>query len=163
MKIKLPFGHSKRVVGEASIGIKASSKEVFSFIAENFFLNYPKWTPEIVALESLDGSTIFVGAKGRQVREDNGALVESLFEIVEYTPYSSFILQGSNIPYRNTYLTAREDDDQTRLTFRFELLDIELFMRPFEKLIRIAIEEGAENAVEKIKELVTIQCLQRAS
>ena len=163
MKIKLPFGHSKRVVGEASIGIKASSKEVFSFIAENFFLNYPKWTPEIVALESLEVSTIFVGAKGRQVREDNGALVESLFEIVEYTPYSSFILQGSNIPYRNTYLTAREDDDQTRLTFRFELLDIELFMRPFEKLIRIAIEEGAENAVEKIKELVTIQCLQRAS
>ncbi|MCX7087569.1 MAG: SRPBCC family protein [Methylococcales bacterium] len=163
MKIKLPFGHSKRVVGEASIGIKASSKEVFSFIAENFFLNYPKWTPDIVALEYLEeGNSIFVGAKGRQVREDNGALVESLFEIVEYTPYSSFILQGSNIPYRNTYLTAREDD-QTRLTFRFELLDIELFMRPFEKLIRIAIEEGAENAVEKIKELVTIQCLQRAS
>ena len=53
---------------------------MFCFIAENFFLNYQKWAPEVVELEPLDGDKVFVGAKGRQVREDNDALIESIFE-----------------------------------------------------------------------------------
>jgi len=40
------------------------------------------------------------------------------------------------------------------LTFRFELTEIEVFMRPFQKLIRTAIEDGAENTVENIKNLI---------
>ena len=44
------------------------------------------------------------------------------------------------------------------MTFRFELLELEIFMRPFEKLIRSAIEEGAENTVENIKNLVVEGC-----
>jgi hypothetical protein len=43
----------------------------------------------------------------------------------------------------------------TELTFRFDLLEIEIFMWPFEKLIRVAIEEGAENTAEKIRVLLT--------
>jgi hypothetical protein len=163
MKILLPFGTSKQVSGEASIVIKASSKEVFNFIAENFFINYPKWAPEVVELESIDGKQIFVSAKGRQVREDYDSLVESIFEIVEYSPCSVFILQGLSSPYKHTYLIESENQDaQTKLTFRFDLLEIEIFMRPFEKLIRIAIEDGAENTVEKIKDLLVTQHTQIA-
>ncbi|WP_269144437.1 hypothetical protein [Methylicorpusculum oleiharenae] len=33
-------------------------------------------------------------------------------------------------------------------------MEIELFMRPFEKLIRVAIEEGAQNTVNNIKNLL---------
>jgi hypothetical protein len=158
MKMKLSFGASKQVSGEASILIEESCKEVFRFIAEHFFINYPKWAPEVIELEPLDGEKVFIGAKGRQVREDNDAMIESVFEIVEYDPYSTFILQGSSTPYKHTYLTESvENNAQTRLTFRFDLLEIELFMRPFEKLIRVAIEDGAENTVEKIKDLLTTQ------
>jgi Polyketide cyclase / dehydrase and lipid transport len=151
IKMKLSFGASKPVSGEASVVIKANSEEVFSFVAENFFLNYSKWAPEVVELEPLDGNKVFVGAKGRQVREDNDSLVESIFELIEYNPCSIFILQGLNSPYKHTYVIESEDQNtQTRLTFKFDLLEIEIFMRPFEKLIRVAIEDGAENTVEKI-------------
>jgi Polyketide cyclase / dehydrase and lipid transport len=160
----LSFGTSKPVSGEASIVIKASSKEVFWFIAENFFLNYQKWAPEVIELESLNGDKVFIGSKGKQVREDNDSLVESIFEITEFSPYSLFILQGLSNPYRHTYLIDSEDQgDQTKLTFRFDLLEIEIFMRPFEKLIRVAIEDGAENTVEKIRDLITNQHDQLAS
>ena len=45
----------------------------------------------------------------------------------------------------------------TRLTFRFELLELEMFMRPFQKLIRYAIEDGAESTVENIKNLIDVK------
>jgi hypothetical protein len=156
MKVMLSFGASKQVSGEASIVIKASSKDVFCFIAENFFLNYQEWAPEVIELEPLDGDKVFIGAKGRQVREDNDALIESIFEITEFNPYSLFAIQGLGLPYKQTYLIEdAEQGAQARLTFRFDLLEIEIFMRPFEKLIRVAIEDGAEAAVENIKNLLT--------
>jgi len=40
------------------------------------------------------------------------------------------------------------------LTFRFQLDDIELAMRPFLKLIRAAIQEGVTQTVTNIKELM---------
>lgn len=154
----LSFGNSKQVSGEASIVIKANSKEVFRFIAENFFLNYQKWAPEIVELEPLASEKVFIGAKGRQIREDNDALIESIFEITEYSPYSLFVMQGMGLPYKQTYLIEDEQNGaKAKLIFKFDLLEIEIFMRPFEKLIRVAIEEGAENTVEKISNLIEKQ------
>jgi hypothetical protein len=78
MKMKLSFGSSKQVTGEASIVIKASSNEVFCFIAENFFLNYSKWASEVVEFKPLDGNKIFIGAKGKQVRDDNNSFTRFL-------------------------------------------------------------------------------------
>ena len=164
MKMKLSFGTSKQVSGEASIVINGNSKDIFCFIAENFFLNYPKWAPEVVELEPLDGNPISIGAKGRQVREDNDSLVESIFQVTEYSPHSTFILQGLSTPYKQTYsIESEEQGTKSKLTFRFDLLEIEIFMRPFEKLIRVAIEDGAENTVEKIRDLLTTQHVQLAS
>ncbi len=158
MQIKLPFDSSQPVTGESSIIINESRSVVFSFIAENYFDNYCKWAPEVVELESFDNKKVFIGAKGRQVREDNDSLVESTFEVIDYTPNEKFVLQGFAPPYKSTYLTETLDKPtETKLTFKFDLLEIELFMRPFVKLIRAAIEEGAENTVEKIKELIVTQ------
>jgi Polyketide cyclase / dehydrase and lipid transport. len=152
------FGTTKQVFGEASILIKAKTQEVFCFVAENFYLNYPKWAPEIIDLESLDDGKVFIGAKGRQVREDNEAKIESFFEITEFNPNSQFVLQGIGRPYKQTFQIEDEQEGvDTKLTFRFDLLEIELYMWPFEKLIRIAIEDGAENTVEHIRELMTAQ------
>lgn len=159
----LSFGTSKQVSGEASIVIKANSKDVFSFVAEDFFQNYRKWAPEVIELEPLDGDKVNVGAKGRQVREDNDSLIESVFEVTEFSPYSLFVIQGLGVPYKQTYLIEDgENGAQATLIFRFDLLEIEIFMRPFEKLIRVAIEDGAENTVEKIRDLLTAQRAQFA-
>jgi hypothetical protein len=156
MKIKFPFDSSKPVVGEASIDIYKPAHDVFSYIGENFFDNYPKWAVEVVEFEPLSGSDVFVGATAKQIRKDNGAEVESIFQITDYQPDFKLIFQGLTAPYKHSYLLESSDEDQlTRLTFRFELLELEVFMRPFEKLIRSAIEDGTENTVENIKNLIT--------
>lgn len=155
MQIKLPFDSSTQIFGEASIDIYKSSEEVFAFIADNFFENYPKWASDVVQLEPLDTSQVFVGNKARQLKDDNGTIVESIFEITEYDPYIKFIFQGLTSPYKHIYsIDYDHESKKSQLTFRFELLEIDVFMRPFQKLIRIAIEDGAESSVENIKQLL---------
>ncbi|MDO9140055.1 MAG: SRPBCC family protein [Methylobacter sp.] len=158
MHVKFPFDTSKPVVGEASIDINKSIHDVFAYIGEHFFDNYPKWALEVVEFEPLDGKAVVVGAKAKQVREDNGAKNESIFEIIDYQPSTKLIFKGLTAPYQHSYLLdSNEQQQPTHLTFRFELLELEVFMRPFQKLIRSAIEEGAENTVENIKKLIALE------
>lgn len=158
MQIKFPFDASRPVAGEASIDIDKPVDDVFCFIGENFFENYPKWAVEVVEFEALDGAKVFVGAKARQIRLDNGSKVESIFEITDFQPYFKLIFKGLTDPYKHSYFLESSEQQPTRLTFRFELLEVEVFMRPFEKLIRSAIEDGAENTVENIKNLIVSEC-----
>jgi hypothetical protein len=158
MQIKLPFDLSKPITGEASIEINKPIYDVFSFIGEHFFDNYPKWSVGIVEFEPLDGKEVFVGAKAKQKRKDNGEEVESIFEITDYQPVVKLTFKGLTEPYQHSYfLESSEQKQPTLLTFRFELLELEVFMRPFEKLIRSAIEDGAENTVENIKNLIALE------
>ena len=156
MQLKLPFDTSQPISGEATIAIDKPAKDVFAFIADHFFENYPRWAPDVVELQPLDTAEVAVGNKAKQVRDDNGTLVESIFQFTGYNPYLDFRFEGLTAPYRHSYvLTEVEQPPQTHLTFRFELQELDVFMRPFQKLIRIAIEEGAETTVSSIKELLS--------
>ena len=158
MQIKFPFDSSKPMVGEASIDIDKPTQDVFSYIGEHFFNNYPKWAVEVIEFEPLDGKDVFVGATAKQIRKDDGATAESIFKITDYEPDFKLIFEGLTAPYKHSYLLESNEQEQlTRLTFRFELLELEVFMRPFEKMIRCAIEDGTENTVENIKNLITVE------
>jgi hypothetical protein len=153
------FDISKPVVGKASIEINKPVTYVFCFVGKKFFDNYPKWALEVSEFKPLTGKDIFVGAKAQQTRLEQGQKVESVFEVSEFETPQKVTLTGVDAPFRNTYLfSSRAGQDFTELEFSFELLELELFMRPFEKLIRMAIEEGAENTVENIKNLLADDC-----
>ena len=155
MQIKFPFDSSKPISGEASISIQKSIADVFHFIGVCFYENYPKWAPEVLEIEPLDGKDVYVGAKTKQVREDQGSTTESIFEFTEYEPIVKINFKGLDQPYSHSYLLEPIEGNQTtKLTFKFELLEIDVFMRPFQKLIRASIEDGAENTVENIRNLM---------
>ncbi len=160
MQIILPFDSPKPISGVASIEINQPAKEVFRFVADDLFVNYPKWAAEVIELQPLDGGKVFVGAKAKQIKKANDDLVESIFEITEYKPDDlTLIFQGLTEPYKHTYVVEPEaHSDLSRLTFKFELLEVEIVMRPFVKLIRVAIEDGVENTVVTIKDLLTQAC-----
>jgi hypothetical protein len=158
VQIKFSFDAYKPISGEASIEINKSIEEVFSYIGEDFYENYPNWAVEVIQFEPLDGKKVFVGSKAKQIREDQGSKVESIFEITDYQPCMKLIFKGLTEPYSHSYILENSKKNQsTSLTFRFELSEIEVFMRPFQKLIRSSIEEGAENTVENIKNLIVAE------
>ena len=131
---------------------------VFRFVAYDFPKNYPRWSPEVSKLEPLTAGPVQAGYQARQIRVDQGHKTDSIFEVSEIVFESRVIFRGINAPYVSTY----EFEDlkaSTRLTFTFELRELEPRLRPFEKLIRIALEDGAKRTVKRLKLLIEREML----
>lgn len=131
---------------------------VFRFVALDFPKNYPRWSPEVSKLEPLTSGPVQTGFQARQIRVDQGHKTDSIFEVSEMIALRRVIFRGVTAPYVSTY----EFDDlkaSTRLIFTFELRDVEARLRPFEKLIRIALEDGAKRTVKRLKLLIEREML----
>jgi hypothetical protein len=149
------FGSKQPVVAKASTVIKKPLEDVFQFIGEDFFSNYPKWSPEVVELKPLSNGPLKVGAMARQVRVDHGHRSESTFTVTDFQPNRRIAFSGVSNAYRCIYdLEKTGSAPATQVAFTFELPELELFMRPFEKLIRIAVQDGAERTVKNLKGLI---------
>jgi hypothetical protein len=149
------LGPADPVVGRKSILVRSSAAELFKFIGDDLFLNYPRWSPEVQELECLTEGPVRLGTMARQVRVDHGQRSESTFRITVYEPPRRVALAGVVEPYRCLYeLQSRGAGDVTELSFTFELLELKVFMRPFEQMVRGAIQDGAGRTVENIKRLV---------
>jgi len=133
--------------------ISSPAETVFEFIAVDFFKNYKRWSPEVVALQPVTDGPVKVGTTARQVRIDQGRQSESTFKVCAFVPGKRVDFQGLSNPFYISY-QLESVGENTRLTFVFELLKLEFYMRPFEKLIRIAIREGADRVVQNIKSLL---------
>ena len=131
---------------------------VFRFVALNFLSNYPRWSPEVIDLQPLSTGPIQLGYQARQIRIDQGHKTESIFEVAELVPLKRVSFKGITAPYCSIYEFA-DRNSSTQLTFTFELHQLELLMRPFEKLIRIALQEGAKRTVKKLKLLIEREML----
>ena len=95
-----------------------------------------------------------MGTQCRQVRIDQGKRSESTFEVTVFQPGKRICFEGISNPYRCDYvLNSDKRLSESNISFTFELLKLELFMRPFEKLIRVAVQEGTEKTVINIKEI----------
>jgi hypothetical protein len=142
---------------QASTLITSPSDRVFEFIAVDFFKNYRRWSPEVVSLQPISNGPVKVGTTARQVRIDQGRRTEATFRVSAFEAGKRVEFQGTSDPpfwisYRLESLAGK-----TVLTFEFELSRLEFYMRPFEKLIRIAVQEGAERVVRNIKGLIEAQ------
>jgi carbon monoxide dehydrogenase subunit G len=142
---------------QANIEIERPPDAVYAFIAEDFARNYPRWSPEVKELRVLSQGPMRVGAVARQVRVDQGRRTESTFKITRMDPDERLTFQGTNFPFVVDYRLAAASQ-HTRLTFVFELRRIDLMMRPFEKLIRVAVQDGAERTVRNLKRLIEAEC-----
>ena len=143
------------IKGRSSIDIARPVSTVYDFVVVRFFENYPRWSPEVRELEALNSERVEHGTRGRQVRVDRGRRSETIFEVTRLEPERAVDFDGDReakfaIRYRFEPAAA----EACRLHLEFELKQLDLFMRPFEKLIRMAIQEGTDQTVRNIKGLV---------
>jgi len=149
------LGPSEPVVGKASILLECPARQAFKFIGENLFLNYPRWSSEVKELEQITPGPVCLGTIARQVRVDQGHRSESKFRITIYEPHRRLAFAGISDPFRCIYeLQDEHHPGSAKLFFKFELLEIQMIMRPFEPMIRTAVQDGAERTVQNIKRLV---------
>lgn len=150
----LGIGGVKPVAGQAEEDVACPISLAYNYIGKGFFQNYPKWCPQVVELEQLSQPPVGKGTKGRQVTRDRGIDSESTFEVSQFVPASAFEIAGISEPFRSSYEFKENDDGTTRVVFTFELKEIDLVMRPFQKLIRTALQDGAVQTIENIKQLL---------
>lgn len=142
------------VMGKASTIIQSPSDKLFNFIGIDLLVNYPRWSPEVKDLEKLTDGPIRQGVICRQVRIDQGNRSESTFKIKTFDLGMRICFEGVSNPYRCDYMIESINSADSRLTFIFELLSLDLHVRPFEKLVRIAVQDGTERTVRNIKQLI---------
>jgi len=135
--------------------IERAPATVFDFVAVHFFDNYPRWSPEVEQLEPLTGRTVEVGARARQVRVDHGRRSETTFCVTALEPDRLIRFEAEDRPaFVIEYRCAALEGERCRLEFSFELVRLEFYMRPFERLIRRAVQQGSARAVDNIKALI---------
>ena len=134
--------------------VRQKQSIVYEFIADHFHENYPRWMTDVIELEPLDGLPLKIGSRVRQVRLENEEPITSTFEVIELEKFDRFSFQGIDMPYRQIYRIEASGPSESSITFRFELLEVELFMRPFVKLLRSAISEGVEATVLSLTSLL---------
>lgn len=155
MELKLNAVRQDPVTAESSAVVERDPEQVFSFIADRFYDNYPRWMTDVVELDLIDPEPIRKGSRLRQVRLENDENVTSTFAVTDYGAYEIFSFEGLDMPYRQIYRINPAGKDQSEITFRFELLEVDLFMRPFVKLIRSAMSEGVDSTMETLTELLS--------
>jgi hypothetical protein len=150
----LGLGSARPLFGSARIVIERPIDRVFDFVGREFFDHYRQWCPQIVELEPLSSEPTGVGVKARQVTLDRSICSEATFEITEFAPPQTFGIVGITEPFESAYKFQKRSEAATEIAFSFEVLELELFMRPFQSLIRTALQDGAEQTVESIKQLL---------
>ena len=114
------------VTGKANTLVQVPSDQLFQFIGADLMENYPRWSPEVKELEKLSNGPISTGTKCRQVRVDQGNRSESTFQVTVFDSGKRICFEGISNPYRCDYLIESINEKNSRLTFVFELLDLEL-------------------------------------
>lgn len=151
----LNLNSTEPVIGKASIEVESSPAEIFKFIGDEFFQNYPKWSPEVQELKQITPGPVKYGTMLRQVRIDVGRRTEANFKITIYEQNRRLGFAGDPDPFRCIYdLQDINSGKSAKLTFTFELLELMMVMRPMEGLVRSTIKDGAERTVKNIKRLM---------
>ncbi len=91
-----------------------------------------------------------------QTRLDQGRRTTTIFRVTACDRDCRLHIVGVSQPFRLSF-ELDGTGATTKLTFAFELLKVDLFMRPFEKLIRFAIADGARSVVANLKTLLEAQ------
>jgi signal transduction histidine kinase len=153
----LGLATAKRISATARASIRCPIGSVFDFVGHDFFQNYTRWCPQVVELKPLSDGPVRAGVTARQITLDRGIRSESTFEITTFSPPKLLCLNGLSETFKSLYEFEEQTAATTQMVFSFELEERELFMHPFERLIRSALQEGAQQTVENLKQLLESQ------
>jgi hypothetical protein len=141
------------VKAESRTLIRCPLRSVYAFVVDEFVRNYPRWSPEVKSLHPLSDGPLCLGWTANQVRVDQGRRTETDFRVVVLEPQRRVCFRGVRDPYVIDYRFVEQGGD-TGLVFSFELARLGFAMRPFEKLIRLAVQDGTERVVRNLKVLI---------
>jgi hypothetical protein len=142
--------------------IRCPLPDVYGFVVEDFVRNYPLWCPEVQRLRPLTDGPLELGWTAHQVRVDQGRRTETDFRVIALDPQRYVCFKGIKDPFVIDYRFDPQGQ-HTQFALSFELAQLGFALRPFEKLIRFAVQDGTERVVRNLKALVERELGQRST
>jgi hypothetical protein len=142
--------------------IRCPLPDVYGFVVEDFVRNYPLWCPEVQRLRPLTDGPLELGWTAHQVRVDQGRRTETDFRVIALDPQHYVCFKGIKDPFVIDYRFDPQGQ-HTQFSLSFELAQLGFALRPFEKLIRFAVQDGTERVVRNLKALVERELGQRST
>ena len=138
---------------QASTIISRPATAVFEYVAVDFFLNYQRWSPEVISLRATTPGPVGLGTRGRQVRIDRGIRTECWFRISVFDFARQVDFKCTTAPMLSSY-RIEGLGERSRLTFLFEYAGSDFWLRPFKGQIQRTVQRGTQQVVANIKGLV---------
>lgn len=91
------------IESSAAIRIARAVATVYRFIAVDFYRNYPRCSPEVVAFTPLTPGPWHEGAPARQVRVDQGRRSDTTFRATRLKPDRRMLVEGVSAAYHADY------------------------------------------------------------
>lgn len=141
---------------QTDVLIRRSPDAVFRYVAEDFFRNYRRWSPEVIELRCMTAGPLGIGTRGRQVRVDFGRRTQSIFKVVVFERGRRIDFCGVSDPYRISY-QFEGIEGKTRLSFVFEWVRSGMVLRTLEKPLQAVLQKSGERVVRNIKRLLEVE------
>jgi hypothetical protein len=134
-------------------GVRASLPGTWTFIAEAFFANHPRWDPAIVELRQLTEGPMGAGIRGVEVRSFGGRQAAE-FVVTAYEPHKRFVFRNLTGPFElersYDFLAAGAG---TAIEFRFRMMP-KGPLRLLFPLLRRTIEGQVEANISRLAGLL---------
>lgn len=96
-------------------------KEVFNFVAVNYFENHQKFDPEIHGMIKHTEGPVAKGTKGSEVRKFAGKRILLDFEVTDFNPLKFFAFANTSGPfYLERSYSFEPTSNGTKVTFIFD-------------------------------------------
>jgi hypothetical protein len=138
--------------------VPLSIERCWTFVAEDYFENHPRWDPGLTRLDRLDDGPLRPGTRGREVRSFAGEQIGE-FEVVGLDRPRRLVLR--DVPglwsLERSY-TFRPDGDGTAVTFGFDMRPERWWFRLlFPVVSRLVIYRQVRANMERLRTLLTEQ------
>ena len=138
---------------QSSIVINRPVEEVFQYIAQNFFDNYPKWDTAVVELKKTSPDPVELGTKGWQVMDGGGWRAEADFYVNDYEPNRRFSITGNGQTYFKNSYTFEPIGNGTKVIYDFEF-GLKNVGRLVEPLMAGAVKKASQETVHNLQHLI---------
>ena len=146
---------AKSISDQVGVEINAPASRIFTWLADNFTTSYPIWAADVESIEPLSGSTVEPGSTFRLNRIVDGSIEPHVIRITEFIRDARLAWECPDKSYSCSFtLSATENPRTTLLSFNYTLQEVELFMRPFAKLIKNAIHDGVSHVTTSIQDFI---------
>ncbi len=142
-----------RIVEEFSV--PKPPKEVFDYIAVNYFENHTKFDPEVHEMIWRTTPPVTKGTKGTERRKFAGKRILLDFEVTKFKPFELFALKNTSGPfYLERSYSFESTSNGTKIIFVFDMRPKNFAVKLVFPLLKGKFRKSVSDNIQHLNELL---------